>query len=530
MTAVSNQPQKESQGGYIAVLTILLLLMVLGTGLAYLKWSANESVEHKRQYAALQAYYLAQSAISQDVIPYLVALPMKMPVINRHGTASSIDYSLPEGMEGKWKWVGDYDEFKSSDTTIAGAYIGKNVFYGVEVKGSVEYIAHNRHKGERVITVDTTIFVQFNSAETWAIYMYLSNHEVTHFPGDRIKFMTGDVLYNWVHSNDQIAMMGSPIFHSLVTTCASEFFYVGGANPQFLGPPPVFNADSIRFYTHLRELRRAAGVYAHEGYNFAVVFRGGQGYDFVEWPIWSSVIYQPLNPQNVSRRYGRPSEGAVFVDGDLYVTGVVERNDLGVAGRISIGCSGNMWLMDNIRYVDSDPLTGEIFDQTRENPDMLGLLSESNVLIMNSWANGRDNGRFRTGANPDSSSIIINAGIVALGDCFSFEDQNDDPNNPGAYPPNLPEWYFSTPNLPAASSDERGWIYLWGQISQNKRGYVHRSNHNNTGYLKDYHYDLRFKQFPPPYYPRLDESVKGSGKRIVAWGTGPVPREIVEEE
>ncbi len=533
--AASYQPQKESQGGYIAVITILILMMILGTGLAYLKWSANESVEHKRQYAALQAYYLAQSAISQDVIPYLVSLPMKMPVINRHGTASSIDYDLPQGMEGKWKWVGDYDEFKSSDTTIAGAYIGKSVFYGVEVKGIVEYIAHNRYQEERVIVVDTTIFVQFNSAETWAIYMYLSNHEVTHHTGDRIKFMNGDILYNWVHSNDQIAIMQTPIFYSIVTSCAASFWRGIAYNPTFLGPPPVFEADSIRFYTHLRDLRRGAGVYAHEGYNFAVVFNGNQGYDFVEWPIWSGVVYNPLNPQNIVQRRGRPEEGAVFVDGDLYVTGVVGGNDLGVAGRISIGCSNNMWLLDNVRYVNSSPVNGEIYDQTRENPNMVGLLSEGNVLIKNSWANGKCNGRYRTNSRPDSSSIIINAGIVALGDCFSFEDQNDDPNNPGAYPPNLPEWYLSAPPTGGTypynqTRDERGTIYMWGQISQNKRGYVHRSNFNGTGYLKDYHYDLRFKQFPPPYYPRLDESIKGSGKRIVAWGAGPVPREIVEEE
>ena len=534
---MSHQSPQNSQGGYIAVVTILILMMLLGTGLAYLKWSADESVEFKRQHAALQAYYLAQSVISQDVIPHLCSIRnMKIPIITRNGSAASVAYDMPENMDGKWKWVGDYDEFESKDTTIAGAYIGKNVFYGAQVTGMVEYTAHNRYDSERKVKVDTSLYIQFNSAETWAIYMYLSNHEVTHHIGDRIKFMNGDILYNWVHSNDQIAIMQDPIFYSLVTSCASSFWRGTPYAPQFLGPLPVFNADSIPFYTQLNDLRMAAGVYSREGYNFAVVLRGANGYDFVEWPMWSSVEYQPMNPQNIIQRRPVPDEGAVFVDGDLFVTGVVAGNDLGAAGRMSIGCSGNMWLLDNIRYINSSPVNGEIYDQTRENPNMLGLMSESNVLIMNTWANGKCNGRYRTNNNPDSSSIILNGGIIALGDCFSFADQNDDPNNPGAYPPNLPEWYFSMPPGPNGpppynqTLDERGTIYLWGQISQNKRGYVHRSNFGGTGYLKDYHYDLRFKQFPPPYYPRLDESIKGSGRRIVAWGAGPVPREIVAEE
>jgi type II secretory pathway pseudopilin PulG len=527
---MKQESPQHNQGGYIAVVTMLILMMLLGTGLAYLKWSADESVEFKRQYAALQAYYLAQSTISQDVIPTLVSLPnSKIPIISRNGTAEAIKHELPAGMKGKWEWIGDYDEYNSKDTTIAKAFIGTSVFYGCEVRGIVEYSRFNRFEEDEIVVIDTTIYVQFNQAETWAMYMYLSNHESTHFAGDRISFMSGDILYSWVHSNDQISVESSPIFYSIVTSCADDFYRDSGYNPQFLppSPGPVFGADSIKFYTHLRELREN-GVYAHDGFGFAVLFSGSQGCTLYEWPLWSGQRYNPNNPNNarVMTITGANGEG-IFVEGDLYVTGCepLSGTDVGVAGSISVGASGNIWIMDNLRYVNSSPVNGQIFDMSPNNQNMLGLLSESNVLIMNTDANGKDN-RAR------GADIIIDAGIVALGDCFSFEDQNDPRNGTTLQAllqanPNLPEWYISQPpGNPPNGPDERGTIYLWGQVSQNCRGYVHRSNWSGTGYLKDYHYDDRFKQFPPPFYPRLDESIEGSGRKIVSWGAGPIPKEL----
>ena len=337
-------------------------------------------------------------------------------------------------------------------------------------------------------------------------FQYLSNLERSHHTGDRIKFMNGDILQEWVHSNDQIAIMQSPVFYGLVTTSASDFWRGASYNPQFLGPPPVFNYPWLYFPGHLQRFRQQASLHSNPGYNFAVIFKGLQGYEIVQWPASSGAAYHPANPNNFVQRCAVPLNEAHFFESDLYVSAREGFIDYGVAGTITLGCSGNLWLMDNIRYVDSDPLTGAVSDST---PHALGLLSESNILIMNTWANGRCNGRFRTNSNPDSSDIIINGALFALNGCFSFEDQHDNPNNPGAYPPNLPEWYFSMPPGPNGpppynqTRDERGIIYLWGSIAQFRRGYVHRSNYGGTGYLKDFNYYQRIRQYPPPYYPTL---------------------------
>jgi hypothetical protein len=138
--------------------------------------------------------------------------------------------------------------------------------------------------------------------------------------------------------------------------------------------------------------------------------------------------------------------------------------------------------------VDSDLLNGMVNLGTT---NCLGLCSEANIIIANTWENGRDNGTVST--SEWKKDVIINGAILTLGESFTFQDQND------ALGGNLPWWYYSNGPTP----DERGQIHLWGSLAQYRRGYVHRSNHYGTGYLKDYHYYNGLAQNPPPYFPYL---------------------------
>ena len=57
-----------------------------------------------------------------------------------------------------------------------------------------------------------------------------------------------------------------------------------------------------------------------------------------------------------------------------------------------------------------------------------------------------------------------------------------------------------------------------GSVTQWRRGYVHRSNHGGTGYGKDYNYDFRFDERPPPFYlEAMDEDGHGLFD-IISWG------------
>lgn len=518
------QRTKDKESGYIAIIAIMLLTLLVATGLAYLRWSADESIEYKRQHAATQAYYLAQSAMSQDALPYLEQMISHPPTIERTGTASGINYQLSPGMEGEYIWRAVLYEDTASNYLVANAIKS----YTIDITATIKYSSIKTHKGSDEITVTAQVFAKYKENEHLTMFQYYTNWESTHFPGDWIKFMGEDTLHWWVFSNDQIAIMQDPYFYGRVFTTAPDFYQGIGYNPQFVNYDPIFNAPPTTIPLELVDLRANAEIISHEGYNFCLRFIGAGGYEVWEWPAETGFHYNYNNPNN-HQIYSSapPTEGGVFVEGDLHVTGCdpVTGTDLGVAGRISVGCSGNMWLMDNVRYINSNRITGEV--DTMSSTPMLGLMSESNVLIQNTWANGRDNGRFRTNMNPDSSDIIINAGIVAWGDCFSFEDQNDIPEVLSTVgPENF--WYVSTPNLPLGVSDERGWIRLWGCVAQNKRGYVHRSTHNQTGYKKDYHYDARFKYDYPPYYPEVE--FPGTPSGLVAWGQGVAPVETGIQE
>lgn len=99
-------------------------------------------------------------------------------------------------------------------------------------------------------------------------------------------------------------------------------------------------------------------------------------------------------------------------------------------------------------------------------------------------------------------------------------------NNPADYIyPYGTDYPWYNPVWPESSDDivfERGTITTFGSIAQRRRGYAHRSGcdpynhpdnewdlenfhydgtHPSTGYNKDYHYDSRFLETTPPYYP-----------------------------
>lgn len=506
----------SKQSGYIAVVTLALLLVLLGTGIGYLKWSADESVEFKRQYAITTAYYMAQSAISQEIIPYLCSINGPIPSMTQVGNPSVIDFDIPEGMEGEYYWHAQFVPAKSSQT----AY-GQTSYYNVNVTGKIVYQPFNRYgDNNREIEVDTTLYIQYNAANTWGIFMYLTNYETTIF-GEKIRFFNGDTLWGRVHSNDQIAIMQSPVFYEKVSTTASNFEQGIGYNPIFY-VDPLFNVPPVYFPTTLEDLRGGAssqGNFINNPgglYQFRILFKGNDGATIYRWPLgtpFSDTVAVPIAFYNVFDNTG------IFVDGRLEMLGTdpVMRNDMGVSGRVSVGASGDIWLLDNVRYVDSNRNTGVIDSSTT---NMLGIMSEGDILIANTMENGRDNGAPST--DPWRNDIIINGGIVALGESFSFEDQNDVIT---AYGGTLPFWYYSNGPNP----DERGQIHLWGQVSQTRRGYVHRSNHGGTGYLKDYHYDSRFYFDPPPFYPYLDANA-AVDRQISAWGVGEFPVEPDPEQ
>jgi len=308
-------------------------------------------------------------------------------------------------------------------------------------------------------------------------YMYLTDIERTVF-GERIKLFHGDTLQGNIHSNDTIAIMEDPQFYGRISTCAPYFIHdSGGYNPGFHGPcNVVFNADSVHIPSRAEELRHCAGMqwsyYSMPGRSYRMYLRGDSAL-ICRWPQGTPFDSSDSWSIAVSRGH------CVFFEGPLEIQGHM-------TGELSVGCSQSMVLLDNVLYDDANPHTGVV---PLRCGNYLMLVSEGDIKVGNTPANGRWNshGRGLNQTNPDSTTIVITAALVALNESFTFSQQND---------PDSGYVYQNPEGVPA--QDDRGYIYLYGSLTQKRRGYVHRATNGSTGYLKNYHWDFRFASWDPP--------------------------------
>jgi hypothetical protein len=314
-------------------------------------------------------------------------------------------------------------------------------------------------------------------------YLWLTNQEVTRF-NDRIKFWHGDTLDGPVHSNGEIAIMQDPVFLGTVSTTEEDFWRGAGYNPQFLGQPPIFNAPVITIPDHsayLRSCARAQGYYYNEpGKSYWAHFCNGQ----VKMAKWTTGL---LPDTTDSWIIPLDNSVAIYCEGPLDVFGIIR-------GGVTIGSSHVIRILDDLRYEDTNE-RGEWLNPDTTHPNILGLLSSGEIKVANTWANGRNNsnGLGVNQTNPDSTNCVITASMVALGEGFTFEQQNDpDSGYICTTPCNC------TPTGQGGGPDDRGILYIFGSITQMRRGYVHRSICTSTGYRQKLRYDSRLYNHVPP--------------------------------
>ena len=295
-------------------------------------------------------------------------------------------------------------------------------------------------------------------------YMYFSTSEMTPF-GDRIRFWHLDTLNGPIRTNGQFSIMQNPVFFDLVIQ--SEFYIDQGAgySPYFLSEfPPVLNAPELPFpetASVIRERAFAQGFYFNAGPGMQAWILILEDTLRLHW----AQIDEPFDTL-VFEDIGLPAEATVFIDASLRISGTVSTV-------LTIGAGGRIGLDDNIRYVSSS--AEYPWPPTPGHTEKLALVSENQIKVLNTPANGRDN---CGGPGPDSQpdinlkDIVISGILVAMNESFTFENQNDaDSGYQGPYP------------------DERGTVYLWGSLMHRQRNYVHRSNHGGSGYNKIYRYD-----------------------------------------
>ena len=480
----------RTERGFVLVAVMALITVLLATSAAFMRWSTDESLQSAEAAAAMQAYYLGQMGIVERGFMWLRTMPANaLPIgetiipgkqVPTFGSYSNVMIRyLPSYQEGDF-WAVQRRYRISSVGTVRIPY---------------NLPEPNNFKDVRRLAV---LYVEVRN---FADYMYLSDEEMTSF-GDRIKFWHGDTLTGRVHSNSEIAIMDDPVFYEQVSTTECDFWYGASPRPVFMGPDPLFRTAAVQIPQLAERLRAGAAAQANF-FNFPdqtvrAVFNGAS-VTLYNWDTGTPFDSTTAVTLPISQDAGT----CIFINGPLELYGVV-------TGKVTIGSAGTLRLLDNIRYSDAPVLTGFIpDDQLDTAPNVMGIVSEAEVKIANTPQNGRENsaGAGLGQNNPALSDIVITAAVVALGESFTFENQND------------PDSGYVCDCQP----DDRGQIFLFGSVTQMRRGYVHRSTRSSTGYLKQYKYDKRLLRKRPPCFFDVEDEHGHALFNVVQWGRGISP-------
>ncbi len=490
-----NTNLSKKRRGSIMINSLLIAFFLVMTGTAFMMWAVDESFQAKFDLARSQAYYVAQHGILKRVLTSMRnRRPETLPAGTEYLQGGEMYDPVTEERIGEYS---DVTLTRVRDYFVQGIFASK-FYYDMSAVGTVQVMGpHGRvEEISRKVTMRTQL-------RTYASYMYLTNEEQTMF-NEIIWFWTPDTLYGRVHSNSTIGIKFAPQFHGPVSSTEDDFEEFA-ASPWFAFEPQ-FNAPRVYFPSTAENLRAGAaggGTFFHNnGGNWRSRLEARQG----GWHLWQWEQGVPFDCTAVENEadISWGSNLAVFIEGDVELWGDW------VTGACTVGCSGLMELLDNVTYSGVNP--GGYVSPMQPLPEtqhILGLVSEGNIRIKDTWVNGRGNGAAEGAwGNHDRKHIVITAAMVALGESFTFEHQNDFWNT----------YYWCDPNGDNANTpDERGTIWLRGAVTQMRRGYVHRSNCGGTGYAKDYLYDFRLESIPPPFYLEAVDEGGSSLFDVVYW-------------
>lgn len=461
-----------------------LVLALLGTGIAFMQWATDETYQGEHAYAAMQAYYCAQSGVIEKGLTWFSQ--------QQEGLLPSSSITLGGASVAD---VGRYDNV-TIEPVFAGTGGGDNFSfsknYRISAVGEVE-VPWQKDDVHKVVR-KAVLYVQVRS---FVDYMYLTDKETSlTFEGDIIRFFGRDTLWGRTHSNDWIATQnvgGLPVAYDIVST-AKVGFRPGSPNPafRFLGGDPVFNHPIVLLPELAGPLRDdpLTQHFEQDGEEWRCRLRGRNALLY-HWPegtdfdsLEASSISIPLSPA-----------ACIFVHGRLEIEGAIEPEGC----KVTIGCSENIWLIDDVKISGTNVVTGDL---PAGATSMIGIVGEKWVYIDNTIANGREDcGGNHNVTNQAGCHIVLTCAIVVLGQSFQFHQMND------VFDPYV-----------GPSPDERGNIVMTGSITQRWRGYVHRSNHGGTGYNKVYHYDKRFLAQRPPCFLGATDQDGRVLYNIVQWG------------
>jgi hypothetical protein len=452
---ISDRFRREN--GSILVIAVVLSFVTVMLGVTFLTMSFSLHRSVSREVALRQVYYDSQAGAMRGLADLLLDRQ-----INGAMTSFYDD-----------NWMG---------YRLGGEY-GQDIDIGTLHQIMINGIGRSEYEQ---MGLDKNISLNF-AWETYADYLYISHKERDTSRHEIIRFWSPDTLDGRVHSNDTIHVMGSPVFKKRVTTSA-----------DYIDPPNtgIFEEDwgyrtPIDFPDQATELRRVAGwsdgtsssdsliqigLSGNRIYHRRCGVRNVNGEDKIHcMPAAMGESSFPIPPSGVIFIYGKTwvsaSRGLVdMMDGEYPDSSFTDGNfrSLGFSGQLTIGSSDTMIIVDNLVYQHSkaDFSVPTTMDSCS---DILGLVSENFIMVGKNVRN----------------TIYINAALAAVRGSISVQD---------IY------WYWDP-----GWNNEKQSLQIFGSLAQRNRGIVHTQypGYHLRGFIeKDYRYDVRLQDNPPPHFMR----------------------------
>jgi Tfp pilus assembly protein PilX len=451
------QNRHKEQGTALVVVTCFILIMsILGFGASALVPFEAGSVEDSVYRE--QALYLAEAGLEY--------------------AEGYLNGKLPE-------YPGAYTETRTLET---GTFTVEIVPAGAAAWSHIYQVTSTGMAGPAIRMLGATM-----SIGTFAQYAYFTDYERPDDGGRPLWFATSDTISGPMHTNDQIHILGNPVFENHVTSAwggpddsdpshLPYFMYYNGdhsnhvESPDASNPPfdyPEFmggyelGTERVELPPNVDNLRanaQAGGIYTN--FQTEVQFSrpsdtdGERMYGYVSYRRWKEDEGKWLDWVDVP--ISSLANPILFADGPLHLSGVLD-------GQFTVASSNNIHIIDDVVYRDSvNGIPNDGCD------DLLGIIGNPDIVVDDNAAN-RDN-------------CIIDASIMVVNGCFHVEQVSD--------------------------GSPSGVLRICGGTIQKYRGplctgYVDEEGqmHILTGYRKHYIFDMRLYVSSPPDFPVMDSYI-----------------------
>jgi len=427
-----------NQRGNILISSVVFVFVIGIFGFAFLSFSRYEIEAVNHELNRLRMFWKAEEALS-----------MAAAQMNQESSLDNLD----------------------GETDVTHNFKARYSVSRLDEKRQEEYaITAEVYADKEPNKVLLTLVAKEQAINPAARYGFFEDHAGQPF------YDTGDTIDGPIHTNTRFKITNSPVF-------TGELFESGYPeeingfirrefspfDPQIVGATPVWGAPKYSIEHMAALIQTVTPAIAVPGDKIALLELKGNHYQLR--------YQQRSNPNMMTPPVLLPlpdSEGLYF-DGEVNIKGILN-------GRLTIGASGNIAIIDDLIYHDSDPATGR---PALNATSVLGLISAKNVKVNQTQA-----------ADEIGRGIRINAAIVAINKSFEVANYRQTQYSMGS-------------------------MHLWGSIIQFERGIigsVRLRGRIARGYIKNWHYDRRLKTRPPAYFPPLIDSQGRKRFRTVYWG------------